>query len=136
MMSLKTHNQLDYFLGGLFLITPWLFGMSAVPAARNLFLLMGAGLILYSLLTNYYLAITRVIPLGVHMTLDACLGVVLILAPALFGYRDTITDSQYAVHVIMGLGAVGLVSLTRPRSEAAKSPAERAAIARDDFLPH
>ena len=136
MISLRVHNILDYIVGAVLIISPWLFGFSEIAAARNLFVWGGIALIAYSLLTNYYYAVARVIPLGVHMTLDALLGIVVILAPALFGYRDFLTSGQYALHVVLGIGALGLVALTRPRSESAKTPAERAAIAHDVPLPH
>lgn len=128
MISLRVHNILDYVIGAVLIIAPWVFGFGEVAMARNLFLFGGVALIVYSLLTNYYYSIAHVIPLGVHMTLDVLLGVLFILAPALFGYRAFLTNGQYAVHVVLGVAAVGLVALTRPRTEAAKTPAERAAI--------
>ena len=136
MFSLRTHNVLDYFIGAFLVVSPWIFGFDGVTAARSVFLVGGIALIGYSLLTNYYYSVARIIPLGVHMAFDAILGVVFILAPALFGYREFLTQGQYAVHVVLGIGAVGLVALTRPRTEAAKTPAERAAIAHDVPLPH
>lgn len=136
MISLRVHNVLDYVIGALLLVCPWVFGFADVAAARNLFLFGGVALIVYSLLTNYYYSVARVIPLGVHMTFDALLGVLLILAPALFGYRNLITEGQYAVHIVLGIGAVGLVALTRPRTEAAKTPQERSAIAHEVPLTH
>lgn len=136
MISLRVHNILDYVVGVVLLVCPWLFGFGEVMAARNLFVWGGIALIAYSLLTNYYYAIARVIPLGVHMTLDALLGIVVILGPALFGYRDLITGGQYALHIVLGIGALGLVALTRPRTESAKTPAEKAAISHDVPLTH
>lgn len=136
MISLRVHNVIDYIVGVLLIISPWLFGYSEILVARNLFVWGGIALIAYSLFTKYYYAIARVIPLGVHMTLDALLGVVTILAPVLFGYRDLITGGQYAWHVIVGIGAIGLVALTRPRTEGAKTPLERAELSRDVPLTH
>lgn len=136
MIPLRVHNILDYVIGAFMIIAPWLFRFSTVPVVRNLFLVLGVGMVVYSLLTNYYFAAFRVIPLGVHMTLDTLAGILLILAPALFGYRDLITEGQYALHIILGIGAVGLVALTRPRTEAAKTPAERAAISHDLPVHH
>jgi SPW repeat len=131
MFSLKAHNVIDYLVGALLIVSPWLFGFADIPAARVLFLMSGIALIGYSLLTNYYYSVARILPLGVHMTLDAVLGVILILAPALLGYRDQITQSQYVAHVVLGIGAVGLVALTKPRTEAAKTPVERITIKQD-----
>lgn len=136
MIPLKVHNVLDYVIGALLVVSPWVFGFSEITTARNLFLVLGIGLVAYSLLTNYYYSALRVIPLGVHMTLDALVGILMILAPALFGYRPFITDGQYALHIVLGIGAVGLVALTRPRTEAAKTPAERAAISHEVPLTH
>jgi hypothetical protein len=132
MMSLRVHNVLDYVLGAFLLVAPWVFNFSELDAARDVMLFGGATLIVYSLLTNYHYAIARLIPLGAHMTLDALLGVFLILGPVLFGYRGLITEGQYAAHIVLGLIAVGMVAVTQPRSEAAKTPAERAAISSHD----
>jgi hypothetical protein len=131
MIPLRAHNVLDYVIAALLVVSPWVFGFSDVNAARNLFLVGGIALACYSLLTNYYYSALRIIPLGVHMTLDALMGIVLILGPALFGYRPFLTNGQYALHIVLGIGAIGLVALTRPRTEAAKTPLERAAIAHE-----
>ena len=131
MLSLKVHNVLDYIIGAFLVVSPWLFRYAEIAPARNLFLFGGLALIIYSLLTNYYFSVARIIPLGVHMTMDVLLGILLILAPALFGYRDLLTEGQYAAHVVLGIAAVGMVALTRPRTESAKTPAERAAINHD-----
>lgn len=136
MISLKAHNILDYVIGALLIVSPWIFGFNEIGTARNVYLLLGVGLIVYSSITNYYYSLAKVLPLGVHMTFDALAGIVLILSPALFGYRELLTDGQYAAHIVFGIGAVGLVALTRPRTEAAKTPAERAAINHDVPLPH
>ena len=135
MISLRVHNIIDYVVGAFLVVAPWVFGFADVPAARNLFLVGGVLLVAYSLITNYYYSIAKVLPLGAHMTMDAILGVLVILGPALFGYRDFLTNGQYAAHVVLGIGAIGLVALTRPRTEAAKTPAERAAITHDVPLP-
>ncbi len=134
MISLKTHNVADYVIGVVLVVCPFLFNFAHVSAAANLFMIGGTALIVYSLVTNYHYSIAKVVPLGAHMALDALLGVLFILAPALFGYRDLLTGGQYALHVVMGLGAVGLVALTRTRTEAAKTPSERAAIAHETPL--
>lgn len=131
MISLRAHNVLDYLLGALLVMAPWIFGMADVTPARLTFLILGVGLITYSLLTNYYYSLSRIIPLGAHMTLDSISGVMLFLAPSLFGYRDSITEAQNAVHLVLGIATFSFVALTRPRTEAAKTPAERTAINQD-----
>ncbi len=136
MIPLKVHNVLDYVIGAFLVVSPWMFGFSDIPAARTVFVFAGLALVAYSLLTNYHYSVAKVIPLGVHMTLDAIIGVVTILAPAMFGYRELLTNGQYALHVILGVGAIGLVAMTKPRTEAAKTPAERAEINHDVPIMH
>ena len=143
-IPLKYHNVADYVLGGLLMVSPWLFNLASIEPARNILLITGGLLLVYSALTNYHFSLAKILPLEVHMTLDAGAGLILILAPVLFGYRELLTEGQYAVHMVLGLTAIGLVALTRPRTEAAKTPAERAAIshtaykvnANDRPLPH
>jgi len=113
MIPLRVHNILDYVIGTTLVACPYLFGFSAVNAAQNVFLVLGFGLIGYSLFTKYTYSIAKIIPLGVHMGLDVTAGIVLMLAPTVFGYGGQITGGQLALHFIMGLGAVGLVALTR-----------------------
>jgi hypothetical protein len=124
MLSLKTHNILDYVGAILLLLAPAIFGFSEVTAARNIFVVEGLLLLAYSLFTNYQFAVWRVIPLGVHMTLDAALGVALVLAPWVLGYRGLITGGQELVHYVLGLGLIGLVAATRAKTESEKRSTE------------
>ena len=120
MLSLKTHNILDYVGGALLILSPFLFGFAEVGAARNVFMLTGFALIVYSLFTNYYYAVLRVIPLGVHMTLDVLIGLLVFSAPWVFNYGEFLTTGQEWVHYILGVGVLALVGFTAERTEADK----------------
>ncbi|HEY8278334.1 MAG TPA: hypothetical protein VIH99_01840 [Bdellovibrionota bacterium] len=117
MISLKAHNILDYVGGAFLLFVPAIIGISEIDAARNIFIFAGLALIGYSLLTNYEYALWRIIPLGVHMSLDVLTGVVVMLAPWVFGYRDLLSAGQEIAHYLLALGVFGLVAFTRPKSE-------------------
>ncbi len=112
MIPLKVHNVLDYIIGVVLIATPFLFGFSEIVAARNVFTLSGLFLIAYSLITKYYYSLAKILPVKPHMGLDATLGVVAIASPHLFGYSDLLSGGQYAVHWVLGLGAIGLALLT------------------------
>ena len=116
-VSLTTHNILYYVAGGLLVLCPYLFGFDGIDAARSLFLIGGLALIAYSLFTRYPYSIAKVIPLGVHMTLDVILGVLLLIGPYALGYNDVITSFQSGVHVVLGITLIALVIFTRPRTE-------------------
>jgi hypothetical protein len=113
MVSLRVHNVLDYVIGAILIACPFLFGFSDIDAARRLFLTLGFGLIGYSLLTNYTYSLLKLIPVAVHMVFDVLAGMTLILGSYLFGYRDLLTGGQTALHYLLGLGAILLVSVTR-----------------------
>jgi hypothetical protein len=120
MISLKTHNILDYLGGVLLILCPFFFGFVDIDAARTVFMAAGGFLILYSLMTRYYFAVVRVIPLGVHMTLDTAVGLFVILAPWIFGYRLLISAGQEYVHYVLGVLIFCMVGLTREKTEADK----------------
>jgi uncharacterized membrane protein HdeD (DUF308 family) len=123
-ISLRMHNILDYVFGVFLLFVPAILGFEAVTAARNLFVLSGLGLIGYSLLTRYQYSFWGLIPLGLHMTLETVLGIILILAPWVLGYRELLTGGQEIAHYIIGIGAIGLVAITRSKTEAEKRAQE------------
>ena len=125
LLSLKTHNLLDYALGAFLLLCPSLFGFSGVSSARNTFLNLGFGLVGYSFFTRYRYSLFKLIPLGFHMFLDVVLGISMILAPWVLGYRPLITTGQYALHWIVGAAAILMVTITRTRAESAAAPEDR-----------
>jgi hypothetical protein len=49
------HAPLDYIVGAVLIAAPWIFGFSDVGAAMAVSIVLGAGLIAYSLVTNYEL---------------------------------------------------------------------------------
>jgi hypothetical protein len=120
MLSLRFHNIADYVAGFALLFLPALFGFSEINSARNLFLFCGFGLVGYSLVTRYYYSALKLLPLGYHMTLDCTVGVALMLGPWILKYRDLLTGGQEVLHYIAGLAAVGLVAITRSKTEEEK----------------
>lgn len=120
MIPLKVHNIMDYVGGGALILSPFVFGFSTVDAARNVFMVGGFFLVMYSLFTNYYYSVLRIIPLGAHMFMDGLLGVALLSAPWIFSYREAITSGQVYLHYILGVGLLSLVGLTAERTEAEK----------------
>lgn len=116
MIPLRIHNIIDYVIAAVLVLTPYVLGFSSVDAARNVFGILGVSLAVYSLITDYRYSIAKIVPLGVHMAMDVITGVVLMLAPSIFGYSSQITGTQFGAHFVLGLGAVALVALTYPKS--------------------
>jgi hypothetical protein len=120
MFSLKTHGILDYTAGGALVLCPFFFGFADLDVARNVFVLCGFFMILYSLFTKYEYGAIQAIPIGVHMTLDVLVGGTLFFAPWVLDYRDFLTAGQEYLHYVLGLGAFALVGFTREKTEADK----------------
>ena len=108
----RTHGILDYLVGVVLIIAPWLFGFSDGGPEMWVPIILGAGLILYSLLTNYELGVARVIPMSTHLLLDIASGIVLAVSPWIFGFADEI----WWPHVVVGILEIlaGLMTQTVP----------------------
>ncbi|MGE0615050.1 MAG: hypothetical protein AB7P04_05390 [Bacteriovoracia bacterium] len=112
MISLRTHNIFDYIIAAVLVATPWIFGFSDIVRAQNLLAICGLSLFFYSLATKYEFSIWKLIPVSTHMALDVIVGLFVMSGPWLFGYRGLLTTGQALVHIVLGLGAVLLVTTT------------------------
>ena len=114
------HGVFDY-VGGVGLIaSPFIFGFFKMGGiAVALPIVLGLGLVLYSLLTNYELGIPalRFIPMSVHLTVDFVAAAFLLVAPFLFGYSSQGLN-VWLPQVLAGVGVIVLVlvSQTQPQS--------------------
>lgn len=115
-ISLDTHNVLDYVIGAVLVLSPAIFGFSDLTAARNLFLVLGFGLIAYSLCTNYRYSIFKFISVPTHMTFDVLAGLCLIAGPWLLGYAPLLSNGLLLLHFIYGASAILLVAFTQRRT--------------------
>jgi hypothetical protein len=105
----RTHGVLDYLMGALLIVAPYLLGFADGSAAQWVPQILGAGAIVYSLLTDYELGAVRVIPMPVHLLLDIGSGVLLAASPWLFGFADRVLWP----HVILGVLEIGAGMMTR-----------------------
>jgi hypothetical protein len=110
----KFHAPLDYIVGVALIAAPWIFQFSDVSAAAVVSIVLGIGLIAYSLLTDYELGVWKVAPMAVHNVIDVVAGAFLAASPWIFGFADE-SANVWAPHVIVGLAAVflGLTTVQR-----------------------
>ena len=108
----RIHGIIDYLWGAALLITPLALGFPLGSAASWIALVFGAGAILYSLLTRYEVGLVPLIPMPVHLGLDAVAGLVLAALPFLV----TLDATAGRIFIGFGLFAVvaSLVTRTRP----------------------
>lgn len=108
MISVRAHAIIDYVVGVLLILAPFILGFADGGAAMWVPILLGASTIVYSLLTRYQLAAAQLIPFKVHLGLDAASGLLLLVSPWLFGFADLI----WWPHVLVGLAELGVVAMT------------------------
>ena len=103
----KFHAPLDYIVGAALIAAPWIFQFSEHKAATIVPIVLGIGLIAYSLFTNYELGVWKVAPMAVHNVIDVVAGTVLLASPWLFGFADE-SANVWLPHVIVGAAAIFL----------------------------
>ena len=95
----KIHGLMDYLVGILLIAAPWLFGFANDGAETWIPVILGAGAILYSLMTDYEMGITKKISMRSHLTLDLMSGILLAASPWIFGFADYV----YGPHLVVGI---------------------------------
>jgi hypothetical protein len=113
-VSTKTHGILDYLTGAALLAAPKALGLEDVPSSARALQLAGGGATAYSLLTDYELGAAKLLPMPVHLTLDAASGALLASSPWLFGFARNGTR-YWLPHVLVGAQEILAAATTKTR---------------------
>jgi hypothetical protein len=100
------HGLLDYAAASALIIIPFALGFNGLSLWLSV--AAGAGLIVYSLLTDYAYSAAKVIPFSVHLTADILAAALFVIAPFVFGFGSVET----AYYIVMGLGVLVVVAFT------------------------
>ena len=111
----SVHGVLDYVTGSALLAAPELFRLKDVPSAALTPRLTGAGATAYSLLTDYEFGVVRLLPMPVHLVLDAMSGALLATSPWLLGYAKN-GPRYWLPHALVGASEIlaALATKTQP----------------------
>lgn len=105
----RTHGMIDYLMGILLIISPWLFGFANGGAAQWIPIILGLGALLYSLITDYELGLLKIISMKAHLIIDLIVGLFLAASPWIFGFADQV----YLPHLILGILEMGASLMTK-----------------------
>jgi len=108
----RYHAPLDYIVGVLLIAAPWIFQFSDNTTATVVPIVLGVGLIAYSLFTNYELGVWKVAPMAVHNLIDVVAGTFLAASPWIFGFADEGANAWLPL-LVVGLAAVFLGLTTK-----------------------
>jgi hypothetical protein len=108
----KVHGMLDYIVGLLLIVSPWILDFYRGGAETWVPVILGVSALIYSVFTRYELGLIKKIPMPVHLTLDIMSGVLLAISPWLFNFHETV----YLPHLILGIFeiAAGLMTSKVP----------------------
>src|SRR5215212_7579455 len=95
----RVHGLLDYLTAGALIAAPSLLGFRKHGMQTWLPVALGVGTIGYSVLTDYELGLFKIIPMPMHLALDAANGALLAASPWLFGFAEDVS----APHLRLGL---------------------------------
>jgi hypothetical protein len=102
----RVHGVLDYLTAGVLIGAPALLGFRKNGMQTWLPIALGVGTIGYSLLTDYELGLFRIIPMPMHLALDAANGALLAASPWLFGFAEEVS----APHLGLGLFEIAVTA--------------------------
>ena len=114
-LSTRVHGIIDYLMGALLILLPFIGGFATGGAKQWVPIILGVAIIGQSLLTRYELSLVPVIPMSMHLMADIAVGILLAASPWLFGFAGTV----YAPHLILGIMEIGVALITRATPDTA-----------------
>ena len=103
-------------MGVLLILLPFIFDFPE-GAATWLPIVLGAGTIVYSLITDYEMGVAHFLSMKAHLGIDLAVGILLIAAPWLFGFADEV----FWPFVILGVFEVAASLMTEKRAHTAET---------------
>ncbi len=102
MIATKTHGLMDYLMGIVLVLSPFVLGFATGGVAMWLPIIIGIAVILYSMFTDYEYGASPNISMRTHLGLDIAGGLILAISPWLFGFVNIV----FWPHLILGLAVV------------------------------
>lgn len=107
-LSTRVHGYMDYLMGALLIAAPWLLDFDRGGAETWVPVVLGAGVILYSLMTDYELGAIKALSMRTHLWLDGLGGALLAASPWLFDFDEYV----WLPHLVLGLLEIGAALTT------------------------
>lgn len=109
-ISTKIHAILDFLIAVALIVFPWILGFGG-PAQL---VLVSVGILMagMSLLTIHEFGIYKIVPMEIHLIIDAFMGLFLMMSPWLIGFAHV----EIGPHILIGIliVVVAMFSKVRP----------------------
>jgi hypothetical protein len=96
-IPLLMHASIEPVAAIVLILSSWIFGFSDNGTAQLGTIIIGAVMLVAGAMTDWRLAIVRLIPLRTHFMTDLVLGAVLILSPFVFGFSGNGAATRFAI---------------------------------------
>src|SRR3954465_7224683 len=110
-IPLKAHAALEPLVALVLIAAPWIFGFDDVGSATAVSIVVGVLMLISGMSTRWRYSVVKLIPLRTHFRMDLVLGVVLIVAPFVFGDSDRGDATRFLV--VMGILELGTALMPR-----------------------
>ena len=95
------HGVFEYAVGALFIAAPFLLGFSSSAAPTAAAIVIGLLLLAFTATSALPTGLVRSVTLGVHVTVDLVLAVLLVALPFLLGFTDE--GAPTALFIVIGV---------------------------------
>ena len=120
MINTRTHAVIDYVVGILLLIAPYVLGFANGGPEQWTPQILGALTLIVSLLTTYEYSLVKLVPFRIHLGIDVVEALLLLVSPWLFGFASRI----WWPHVLVGVIELLVIAFSwRSRPSQQPSPA-------------
>jgi hypothetical protein len=111
----KVHGALDYIVGLALIFAPMIFGFMDVGGPAVIIpMVLGVGLIVYSLFTKYEWGLVKVLGMPYHLIFDVVASIFLAASPFIFGFY-TQAPNVWVPHVVVGIAVILVVIFSKPQ---------------------
>lgn len=111
----KVHGVLDYVVAIALIFAPLIFGFSSSGGAAVVIpIVLGIGLFVYSMFTQYELGLVKLIKMPVHLVFDVVASLFLIASPFLFGFINE-APNAWLPHISVGVAVILVVIFSQPQ---------------------
>ncbi|WP_210494475.1 SPW repeat protein [Patulibacter sp. SYSU D01012] len=114
-IPVSLHATAEPFIAIVLIAFPWILGYDDNDAATIVSVAAGVVTLLVGGSTKWRQSLVKLIPLRTHAMLDVGVGVVLVVAPFVFGYTEE--TGAMAFHIVIGLGEIMVGVMTNWRTE-------------------
>jgi hypothetical protein len=116
----SVHGTIDHVVGPALIAAPTVLGLDRTSPEGILARAVGGAEAVYSNLTDYEMSMKNVVPMRVHLALDAVGGATLALVPQLTGARKK-GLKHWLPHLAIGVFEIGMAALTKTDPPPTKS---------------